>query len=88
MNPKLTIEKELEVIDLKRNCVRNSIIRDKYGISQTCLQKIVKRNGREHLIANKKYQVNENYFKNIDNQEKSYWYLKKLVMIFLMFILF
>ena len=34
---------------------------------------IKKRNGREHNIPNKKYQVNENYFEKIDNEEKAYW---------------
>ena len=73
MKPKLTIEQEKEVIELKRNGYKNEIIRNKYNISQTCLQKIILRNEREHLITNKKYSINENYFEKIDNEEKSYW---------------
>ena len=34
---------------------------------------IIKRDGNPHIIANKKYTVNENYFENIDNEEKAYW---------------
>jgi len=73
MKPKLSIENENDVINLKKLGFKNSFIRDKYGISQTCIQQIIKRNGREHLIANKRYYIDDHYFENIDNQEKSYW---------------
>lgn len=73
MKPKLTIEEELDVIKLKNDGYKNSYIRNKYGISQSCLQKVIRRCGREHLIPNKIYNVNQDYFDKIDNQDKAYW---------------
>jgi len=73
MKPKLTIEQEKDVIELKRKGYKNEIIRSKYNISQSCLQHIMQRNGREHIIANKKYSIDENYFEKIDTEDKSYW---------------
>jgi len=71
---KLTIEQELEVIKLKNNKVPVKKIMDKFNIkSNKTVYDIVKRNGRSHQISNKKYDVNSNYFEDINTEEKSYW---------------
>jgi intein/homing endonuclease len=70
---KLNINQEKNIIRMKKLGINNSIIINKYNIAVGTIYKILKRNGREHLIPNKKYQVNENYFEKIDNEEKAYW---------------
>lgn len=69
----LNIKQEKNIIRMKKLGISNSIIIKKYNIAVNTIYSIIKRNGREHLIANKKYQLNENYFENIDNEEKAYW---------------
>jgi len=73
MKPRLTTEQEIDILKLKKDGVSNSNIIKKYNISQGCLTNIIKRNGREHLISNKRYEVDQNYFENIDDQDKAYW---------------
>ena len=70
----LSIEQELDVIELHKNKTPLKHILQKYDIKNTkTIYDIINRNGRPHLIANKRYNVNDNYFENIDNEEKSYW---------------
>lgn len=71
---KLTIEQELEVIKLKNNKIPVKKIMEQFNIkSNQTVYDIIKRNGRSHQIANKKYNVNSSYFKDINTEEKAYW---------------
>lgn len=75
MNNRLTLIEELEIIKLKNEKIMtNKNIMCKYNIkSIKTIYDIINRNGREKIIANKKYNVNENYFKHIDTEDKAYW---------------
>ncbi len=44
-----------------------------YNIDLSMYYRIIKRNGREKLVPNKKYTVNDSYFENINSEEKAYW---------------
>ena len=68
-----TTEQELEIINKKNSGEKVSNIAQEYGIQKHLVYQILKRNGREKVIANKKYEVDENYFENIDTEEKAYW---------------
>jgi hypothetical protein len=47
---------------------------NEYGIkSNKTIYDIIERNGRDKIIPNKKFSVNEKYFEDIDTEEKSYW---------------
>lgn len=71
---KLTIEEELNVIALKNKKTPIKNIMEKYDIkSSKTIYDILERNGREHLVANKKYNVDDKYFEYINNEEKAYW---------------
>jgi hypothetical protein len=73
---KLTIEQELEIINIKKEkSMTNLQIMEKFNIKSTRkIYDIIIRNGREHLKSNKKtYSLNENYFENIDTEDKAYW---------------
>jgi len=69
--------KKYDEIEILKDYNENLTIKDimlKHNIkSIKTIYDIKKRNGREHNIPNKKYQVNENYFEKIDNEEKAYW---------------
>jgi len=69
----LNTNQEKNIIRMKKLGISNSVIIKKYNIAVNTIYPILKRNGRIHEIANKKYQVNENYFEKIDNEEKAYW---------------
>ena len=65
---------EEEIIKDKKCGVSIKDIMEKYEIKSTkTIYDIINRNGREKIKPNKKYVVNENYFEEIDNEEKSYW---------------
>jgi hypothetical protein len=42
-----------------------------FKVSSTTISRIIKSNGIE--LTNRRYDVNHNYFDNIDNEEKAYW---------------
>lgn len=69
----LNISQEKNIIRMKKLKMPNSIIIRKYKISENSIYNILKRDGRIHNVGNKKYEVNENYFEKIDNEEKAYW---------------
>ncbi len=74
MKNKLTIEQELEIIEKRKNNIPFKIIMTEYGIrTNKTIYDIIERNGRDKIIANKKYSVDENYFSEIDTQDKAYW---------------
>lgn len=69
--------KKYDEVQILKDYNSNVAIKDimaKYDIkSIKTIYDIKKREGREHNIPNKKYQVNENYFEKIDTEEKAYW---------------
>lgn len=71
---KLSVEQEKEIIELKKIKTPLKIIMEKFNICNCkTIYDVIKRNGREHIVGNKKYKVNHNYFKIIDNEDKAYW---------------
>ena len=59
MRKKLTVEQELEIIEKRKNKVPLKLIKLEYGIKRDkTIYDIIKRNGRLHIIPNKKYKVN------------------------------
>ena len=67
----MTREQELEIIEKRKNKVPIKDILNEYNIKRPkTIYDIIKRHGIKR-IANKKYEVNENYFENIDNEEKA-----------------
>ncbi len=74
MKNKLNVKQELEIIEKKKNGITLKKIMLEYNIKQAkTIYDVIERNGREKLIANKRYTINENYFENIDTEEKAYW---------------
>lgn len=74
MNNRLSIQQELEIINLKKIKTPIKKIMENYNIKNVkTIYDILKRNGRIHIIGNKKYYVNDNYFEKIDSEEKAYW---------------
>jgi len=62
------------VVSDKKNGKTLKYIMEKYNIKSTrTIYQIIKREGKEYVIPNKKYDVNADYFENIDTQDKSYW---------------
>jgi hypothetical protein len=69
----MTNEQEIEIIQKKKNGVKIRQIMSEYSIkSKKTIYDIIKRNGIKK-IANKKYQVDDDYFYTIDTEEKAYW---------------
>jgi len=67
MRNKLTKEQEKEVIHLKKLNTPLKNIKEKFNIKRyKTIYDIIKRNGRDHIIGNKKYDVNSDYFDKID----------------------
>jgi hypothetical protein len=71
---RLTIDEELEIIEKRKSGIKFKEIRNLYNIkSNKTIYDIIKRNGRERIIPNRKNTVNDNYFEIIDSDEKAYW---------------
>jgi hypothetical protein len=74
MRNKLEVSNELEIIKLKNNGTKNKDIMLLYGIKNVkTIYDVLKRNGREKIIGNKKYYCNDKYFEEINTEEKAYW---------------
>lgn len=73
---KLTREQELEIVKKYFEQHKNSTeLSREYGFSPATICKVLKRNGcvaRDRSNSNRKYAVIEDYFDNIDTQEKAY----------------
>jgi DNA-binding transcriptional regulator WhiA len=69
----MDISTELEIIEKRRKGVSIKNICQEYKIDKSRLYRILHRNGREKIIPNKKYSVNDSFFENIDSEEKAYW---------------
>jgi hypothetical protein len=71
---KLTIEEELQIINRFNDKIPLKLIVSEFNIkSKKTIYDVLKRNGRDKIIPNKKYTVDETYFQNIDTQDKAYW---------------
>lgn len=65
---------EIQILKDKKDKMKINDIMIKHNIkSAKTIYDILQRNGREHIVANKKYSINDKYFEKIDNEEKSYW---------------
>lgn len=74
MNNKLTKEDEIRIIELKKLKTPLNLIKNEFNIKNNkTIYDVLKRNGRDHIVGNKKYKVDENYFNVIDTESKSYW---------------
>jgi hypothetical protein len=71
---KKTNYNEIEIIKDRNNGMSIRKIMVKHNVkSNITVYAIINRNGRDKYIANKKYEVDENYFEKIDTEEKAYW---------------
>lgn len=71
---KLNINQELDIIEKRKNNISLDDLKKEFNIkSDKTIYDIHKRNGREHLIPNKKYDCNSDYFKEINSEDKAYW---------------
>lgn len=70
---KYTNEEILDVINLynKNNNISN--ISKKYNVSRGVIERILRANNIEIKKKQNSYYVDENYFENIDTEEKAYW---------------
>jgi hypothetical protein len=69
----MTMKEELELISKKNNGFKIKDLMEEYSIkSAKTIYDIIKRKGIKK-IGNKKYSVNDNYFSEINNEEKAYW---------------
>lgn len=73
MAKKLTYEEQLSLIKDKNDGFKVKELSEKYNIAEVTAYNIIRRGAKEYKVANKKYTVNDNYFKTIDNEEKAYW---------------
>lgn len=69
----MSSEVELEIIKKRHQGLSIVDICREYKIDKSTFYRILKRNGREKIIPNKKYKVNDKFFENIDTEEKAYW---------------
>lgn len=73
---KVNKQQEAEIIEKYFNQNKNSIeLSKEYGFSPVTICKVLKRNGinaRDRTQSNRRYPIKEDYFDNIDTQEKAY----------------
>lgn len=69
----MTYLEEMDIIEKRKNGVKISQIMSEYNIkSVKTIYDIIKRKGIKK-VGNKKYSVNDNYFNEIDTEDKAYW---------------
>lgn len=73
MSKKLTYEKQLSLIKDKNDGLKVKELSEKYQIAECTIYNIIKRGAKEYKVANKRYSVNSEYFKDINTEEKAYW---------------
>jgi hypothetical protein len=69
----LSIDKEIQIVNLRKSGRSPKEIMSLYGIKKHHYYNIIERDGSPRVIPNKKYSQNDNYFSLIDSPEKSYW---------------
>lgn len=75
-NHSLSKKEELEIIDKYKNKQSASIIAKEYSVSLNTIIRTLNRNNieiRSPSEESRKYEINENYFDEIDNQDKAYF---------------
>jgi hypothetical protein len=71
---RVNTELENNILKLyKEDKCNMSEISRKVGFSVTTIKDVIERNGRDKIIPNKKYTVDETYFEDINTEEKAYW---------------
>lgn len=77
---KLTEEQELEIVERYMNGESIRKIAEHYPVGRTSIGYVLQRHnvetkgqGNSYGYANKKYTLNENFFSEIDTEEKAYW---------------
>lgn len=73
MNRKVTKEQTNEIIRLYRGGERIASISRMFPLSETGVFNLLKREGVYKQRSNRKYSVNESFFKKIDTEAKAYW---------------
>jgi hypothetical protein len=69
----LSLDKEIEIVNLRKSGRSPKEIMCLYDIKKHHYYNIISRNGTSRSIPNKKYLQNDNYFSIIDSTEKAYW---------------
>lgn len=69
----LTREEEQEIVFKRQNGLKRKDIIKEYGISGRHYMKVILENGVYIRQRVKKYNLNENYFENIDSEDKAYF---------------
>ena len=69
----LTKEQELEILRRRNSGEKRKDLIKEYGISDRHYQKIIIENGGQIKNKVQKYSFNENYFENIDTEDKAYF---------------
>ena len=65
---------EIKIIEMYNSGVKIDDIVNEFKISSSSqLHRILRRKGRKKIIPGKKYFCNDDYFENIDTENKSYW---------------
>lgn len=71
---KETLYPELEIISKRKEGMKVKDIMIFYNIrSRRTFYQILERNGRNHFVGNKKYEVDDEYFEVINTEDKAYW---------------
>jgi len=77
MKKSLTDLEKLELVKEYQSGASVKFLMDKYFRSRNAIKNLLKRRGveirKDNLISNKKYTLNENYFDNIDSEDKAYF---------------
>lgn len=69
----LTNEEEIEVFNERQTGIRRKDILDKWGISDRHYKDIILKNGGKLKQKIQHYSFNEDYFENIDSEDKAYF---------------
>jgi hypothetical protein len=69
----LTEKEELEIVEKRKNGILTNFIKIEYGISDRHFYSILKKYNIEIKHKVKKYNFNEDYFENIDTEDKAYF---------------
>ena len=77
MKKSLTDLEKLKLVKEYQSGASVKYLMDKYLRSRNAIKNLLKRRGieirKDNLISNKKYTLNENYFDNIDSEDKAYF---------------
>ena len=76
MNRKITLEQELEIINMINHKSQKQIAKQ-FQLNQSTINKILKRNNvirqKNSRLNMSKLSLDVDFFRNIDSKEKAYW---------------